>query len=420
MAMHAPLSPFPAVSIELGRAQQRIGLLRWGMLALSGLALLTLPRYGLILAWPLLLQSLLTLALINLALYLLSLRGTSPMPLIRIGLAADVFALTEVLAFSGGAANPLASLYLPPLLFSALVSPGLFSWCLSGFSLLAYGLLFFWHLPWPLSGSDAAYAFYAHQLGMWLIFALSALLMTGFISYLSRQLAERDEQLAAARESQLRDEQLVGLGMQAAMAAHSLSTPLNTVTLLVDEWCDAPPEALPEQELALMKGQLRVCREALTRLKHSARTGTVQLQLFSALSERLEGWCSLRPDVTLRWSVPDGPDPIVELDTAFWPALFNLINNAAEAGGGVVGVSAHYGEGALQLDIVNREGWLSEAQLKAAGLSQLQSGKKAGLGIGVLLSHATLARLGGSLTLDNRPAGGVHARIVLPLKQGQS
>lgn len=415
--MHAHPVPFPAAAIELERALQRIGMLRWGMLALSAAVLILSAAYGLALAWPLLVQALATLALVNLALWRLHRRRVAPLWLIRVGLAADVVALTEVLAFSGGAANPLASLYLPPLLFAALVSPGLFSWCLSGCSLLVYGLLFFWHLPWPLAQSDAAYAFFAHQLGMWLTFALSALLMTGFISYLSRQLAERDEQLAAARESQLRDEQLVGLGMQAAMAAHALSTPLNTLTLLVDEWCEAPPEHLPETELEVMKGQLRVCREALTRLKHHAQTGPVRLRLFAALKERLEGWRALRPDVTLQWQAPDGPDPEVELDAAFWPALFNLINNAGEAGGGVVGVSARYQDGCLQLDIVNREGCLSEAQLKAAGLSQMQSGKRAGLGIGVMLSHATLARLGGSLTLDNRPAGGVHARVVLPLKE---
>lgn len=418
--MQAHSSLFPAVAVELGRALQRIGLLRWGMLALSALVLGAAYVYGLALAWPLLLQALLTLALVNLLLQSLRRHGATPMLLIRLGLAADVLALTEILAFSGGAANPLASLYLPPLLFAALLSPGAFSWCLSGLSLLVYGLLFFWHLPWPLAQSDAAYAFFAHQLGMWLTFALSALLMTGFISYLSRQLAERDEQLAAARESQLRDEQLVGLGMQAAMAAHSLSTPLNTLTLLVDEWCEAPHEAVAETELALMKGQLRVCREALTRLKHHAQTGPVRLRLFAALGERLEGWRALRPDVTLQWRAPEGADPEVELDAAFWPALFNLINNAGEAGGGVVGVTGHFRSGCLQLDIVNREGCLSEAQLKAAGLSQMQSVKRAGLGIGVMLSHATLARLGGSLTLDNRPTGGVHARIVLPLHEEQT
>ncbi|WP_376767348.1 ATP-binding protein [Paludibacterium denitrificans] len=71
-------------------------------------------------------------------------------------------------------------------------------------------------------------------------------------------------------------------------------------------------------------------------------------------------------------------------------------------------------EGELQLDIINREGCLTPQQLERA-LRPLASDKPAGMGLGVMLSHATLARLGGSLSLDNRPQGGVHARVSLPL-----
>ncbi|TDR76662.1 ATP-binding protein [Paludibacterium purpuratum] len=414
--MPSVFSSFSSESIDLERAQQRLTLLRWGMLGLCTVLLLLALAYPIRFAEIPILQALLTLALINAILPRLARRSVAPLWLIRFGLFADVVALSEILAFSGGAANPLASLYLPPVLFAALLSPGLFSWALSALALVVYGALFVWHLPWPLADADAAYAFHAHQLGMWFTFALSALLMTGFISWLARQLADRERELAVARESQLRDEQLVGLGMQAAMAAHALSTPLNTLTLLADEWDELKPAGLPPDELALVKSQLRVCRDALTRLKSHAQTGTVAVRLFSAMTERLAGWRALRPDVTLSWQPSNCQDPWVELDSAFWPALFNLINNAAEAGGGQVGVGAHFRAGVLCVDIVNREGCLTEAQLRAAGLGQLQSAKPAGLGLGVMLSHATLARLGGSLTLDNRLSGGVHARITLPLK----
>jgi two-component system sensor histidine kinase RegB len=93
--------------------------------------------------------------------------------MLRLGLLADVLALTECLAFSGGAANPLASCTcrrccLPPCCPRAVcLGPVLLS-------MLAYAALFGWHLPWPLQGSDAAYAFSLHLVGMWLTFALSA------------------------------------------------------------------------------------------------------------------------------------------------------------------------------------------------------------------------------------------------------
>lgn len=402
---------------DLPDAVRLIARLRWLMLGAGGVLLLLIAAAGVSLPWLLLLQALATLALFNQLLTAQLQRGASPLLLLRLGLLADVLALTECLAFSGGAANPLASLYLPPVLFAALLSPGLFAWCLSLLSMLAYAALFGWHLPWPLQGSDAAYAFSLHLVGMWLTFALSAVLITSFVSWLARQLAAREAALAAARETQLRDEQLLAVGMQAAGAAHSLSTPINTLTLLVDDMLQHHAGDLALQEdLQLMQAQLRACAQALTRLKQGVQQADSPRPLFATLAQQLSGWRSLRPDVQLSWQAAQGQDPLVRLDAAFWPAFFNLINNAAEAGGGVLTVTAALQGGLLQLDIINPSGRLSAAQLQRAGLAPLASSKPAGMGLGVMLSHATLARLGGTLTLENRPEGGVHARVRLPLR----
>jgi two-component system sensor histidine kinase RegB len=72
--------------------------------------------------------------------------------------------------------------------------------------------------------------------------------------------------------------------------------------------------------------------------------------------------------------------------------------------------------GDWELGVHNRSGVLSDAQLRRAGLDQFDSGKPAGLGLGVWLSHATLSRLNGRLELSNHAEGGVYARILLPLE----
>ncbi|OWY37703.1 ATP-binding protein [Xenophilus sp. AP218F] len=404
------------LATDAGEAVRLVGRLRWLMLALAAGLILACRALDIALPWLLVGQSLAILALANLALAARLRRGAAPLVVLRWGLLADVAALTELLAFSGGAANPLASLYLPPVLFAALLSPGRFAWLLAGLSIAAYGALFQWHLDWPLHGGDAAYAFNLHLAGMWGSFALSALLIAGFVSWMAGQLRRQGEALAAARETQLRDEQLLAVGMQAAGAAHALSTPLNTLTLLVDELLEDHGDGALAQDLRLMQAQLQSCRQTLARLKHGSEPDPGCAPLFATLAERLEGWRSLRPDVRLAWQAPEGRDPLVRLDPAFWPAFFNLINNAAEAGGGELAVSASLSGSDLRLDIVNRQGCLSPAQLARAGLAPLESAKPAGMGLGVMLSHATLARLGGTLSLDNRAQGGVHARVCLPLK----
>lgn len=413
--MNTPRAPRTLFSPDLSRAARRLSLVRRIMLLLSMLAMLGCALAGVVMPWTLLVAGLFGLLLFNLALDSWLARGGTPTLILRLGLLADVLALAEMLALTGGAANPLASLFLPPVLFAALIVPGAFAWQLAGLAMLAYGLLIFWHLPLPEFG-EPAIAFSLHIIGMWLTFALSACLITAYVSYLSRLLAEREAELDAARETQLRDEQLVAVGMQAAGAAHSLSTPLNTLTLLVDELNESHGTS-PElaDDLQLMRRQLGVCRDALARLKLGAEPAPAAVPLFATLAERLDGWRSLRPDVRLSWQPPPGDDPRVLLEPVFWPAFFNLINNAAEAGGGEVAVSARLAGETLLLDIVNREGCLSAEQLRRAGLTPLDSDKPAGLGIGMMLSHATLARLSGSLELTNRAQGGVHARVTLPL-----
>ncbi|BAK78377.1 integral membrane sensor signal transduction histidine kinase [Pseudogulbenkiania sp. NH8B] len=411
--------PRTLFSPDLLRAARRLSLVRRIMLLLSILAMLGCALTGVVMPWMPLLAGLCGLLLLNLALDYGLVRGGSPARILRLGLLADVLVLAALLWLTGGAANPLGSLFLPPVLFAALIAPGVFAWLLAALAMLLYGLLIFWHLPLPEFG-EPAIAFNLHIIGMWLTFAVSACLITAYVSYLSRLLAEREAELDAARETQLRDEQLVAVGMQAAGAAHSLSTPLNTLTLLVDELNESHG-ATPglAEDLPLMRRQLAVCRDALARLKLGAEPAPAAQPLFATLAERLDGWRSLRPDVRLDWQPPPGDDPLVLLEPVFWPAFFNLINNAAEAGGGEVTVSAQLQGEALQLDIVNRQGCLSAAQLRRAGLTPLDSDKPAGLGIGMLLSHATLARLSGSLELTNRAQGGVHARVTLPLQRAK-
>lgn len=393
--------------------EQRLVQLRYAMVALGLLALAAAGFFGVELAWLPCLAALVLLALANLSLSRVGTRGA-----LLSGLAADVLALSLLLFASGGAANPLASLYLPPVLFAALLAPGAAPWLLGALALACYGALFVWHLPWPVAGGDSAYAFSLHLVGMWWTLALSIALIVGFVSYLSRTLARREAELRAARETQLANEQMVALGVQAAVAAHALSTPLSTLTLLCDELgADYGDDPALGEDLALMRGQLAHCRDALARLRHGAEPPGAPEPVLQALAHQLEGWRTLRPDVVLAARLAGDAGTCAALPPALWPAVCNLLNNAAEAGGGHVEVSAEVAGGVLALDIVNREGCLSDAQLARAGLAPQVSAKPAGLGLGVMLTHVTLSRLGGTLALTNGAAGGVRACVCVPLTQ---
>ncbi|WP_028534740.1 ATP-binding protein [Paludibacterium yongneupense] len=407
----------PALASDLPRALARVRSLRSGMLLVALCALAVCAAAGVELAWLPLIQAWTVLAVLNLLLSRLSRRGVSPGGLLAASLCADVLTLAEMLAYSGGAANPLASLFLPPVLLASLLCPAAFAWSLCLATLALYALLFGWHLPWPLMGRDIVSGASFHLIGMWLTFAVSALLLTAFITRLSRQLARSEAEQREARAASLRDEAWLTIGLQAASAAHSLSTPLNTLTLLVDDWLrqNAVVPGLNE-DLALMRRQLELCREALLRLRQGAERDEAPVAVIDVLNQRLLAWSSLHPKRRLVSASPQEDRHVARLPAAFWPALYNLLNNAAEAGDGMVDVAIAWQGDALQIDIVNHEGKLSDAQCLRAGQLPLSSDKAAGMGIGLMLAQAALTRLGGTLELGNRIEGGVCARLLLSLE----
>ncbi|KLT72430.1 hypothetical protein PL75_08525 [Neisseria arctica] len=337
--------------------------------------------------------------------------------LLEWGLCADMLVLSEILYFSGGVANPLVSLYLPPLLLGALLCPPRFTWSLTAFSVAAYLLLLRFHQPFPLE-SSAEQLFQIHIGGMWLTFVLSAILITAGITRLVHVLNRQSTALAQAHARQQQNEQILSMGMEAAHLAHRLSTPLNSLFLLHEEWRqrqDWPHEL--QEDLTLMEKLLHQSRDTLWQLKpkQPGHTAAAPQMLYQTLQTHLQQWHNLRPDAVYRWQKPAEEDICVQLDPLFWSALLNLLNNAADAGEGEITLDTYRQGNEWHIGIRNRNGCLNPGQLQAAGLDAQTSTKPAGLGVGVLLSHATFSRMGGSLSLQNHPAGGVYAEIRIPL-----
>ncbi|HJU49336.1 MAG TPA: sensor histidine kinase, partial [Pseudogulbenkiania sp.] len=139
--MNAPRLPRTLLTPDLSRAVRRLSLVRRVMLLSAFLAVLGAALLGVELPWLPLGLGLGGLLAGNLALDHWLARGGSAGLILKLGLTADVLVLAELLALSGGAANPLASLFLPPVLFAALIAPGAFAWLLAALAMLLYGLL---------------------------------------------------------------------------------------------------------------------------------------------------------------------------------------------------------------------------------------------------------------------------------------
>lgn len=411
----------PPSLISSGRPESppaihRLIALRWGLLAGELAAMAGVPPLlGIPLPWAPMLVVVALQAVGNLlATQRLARNGRFSESEFFFQLLTDIVALAVLMFLSGGAANPLISLLLPPVAIAALALSARLVVLVAVCAVVAYSLLNVFYLPLPIG--DAERAARLHLAGMWFTFVLSAAMLAWFVVRMKTSIRERDAELAAVREKALRDERVVALGALAAGAAHELSTPLATMAVIAGELerDTTLPEAVRE-DIAMLHRQVTACKQIISGL--AERAGAERLDNATAvhaehwLTEVFGRWRELRPRVNAELQLHGvSPRLTFVVDATIEQGLLNLFNNAANAGT-TVRVSAACDATDLTIEICDDGPGFPPQVIEQAGRAPFPV-HAGGSGIGLLLAHAAVARLGGRLTLHN-DNGGV-ARVRLP------
>jgi len=251
---------------------------------------------------------------------------------------------------------------------------------------------------------------------MWFNFLISAALIALFITRMHAGLRARDGELAALREKQLRDERILALGTQAALAAHELATPLATIQTtaheLAREFANDPDIGADCQ---LLEKQALACKRILTQLAARAQdsTTTHATPLDAWLAALVTHWQVIRPDVHLKTSLPSSQRDFIPPE-GLEQAILNVLNNAADVSPADIELSVTMEDSVLWIDIADRGPGFTAAQKAQAGRVLFSDKQGQGWGMGLVLTHATLERAGGALTLAEREGGGTLVRIHLP------
>jgi two-component system sensor histidine kinase RegB len=338
-------------------------------------------------------------------------------------LCVDLAALAILMYLSGGAANPLISFLLVPVAVAALSLPGRLTAAVALLAVVLYSLLM-WHFL-PLAVADSERAARLHLAGMWLTFVASACMIAWFVARMTASIRQRDHHLAAIREQALRDERVVALGALAAGAAHELGTPLATIAVVIGELeREAGLSAEARADLGVARQQLALCKGIISSL--AQRTGGLRPEQVQAQDAGvwLQGvrarWHAMRPRAISRLTPQDAAGaPRIAAEATLEQALVSLLNNAADAGGeGEIEISLDWDPLRLRIMIRDHGPGFPAEVLRQAGRAPLPA-RHGGAGIGLLLAHAAVERLGGRIMLDQPPGGGARVTVELPVAGGQ-
>ncbi|GED22548.1 ATP-binding protein [Halomonas halmophila] len=335
-------------------------------------------------------------------------------------LLADMAGLTLLFYLIGGSTNPFIGYYLVPVTIAAATLPWRHAWMVASAGMAGYSFLMFFYHPVPQLGiPHAETGLNLHTLGMWLNFALSAGLVTFFIYKMAHALRNREQSLSRTRESALRNEQVLAVATQAAGTAHELGTPLSTMAVLLSEMReDAGDDPQLNRDIELLREQVDTCKSRLRHLVDNAdRRRMAEAEVRNArewLESVIQRWLVLRPDVTYRLSIAERRgQPRIAVDTTLEQALTNLLNNAADANPDDIVIQLDWNPDEVIIDIRDHGPGVALDIADQLG-ETFVSTKSKGLGIGLFLTHATINRFGGGVSLYNHPEGGTLTEVSLP------
>jgi len=343
----------------------------------------------------------------------------------------DSSILAGLVYFSGGANNPFIYLLLLPIALGTFMLTPRNLMLTALLQLLLYSLINIYQRPLELGDSSPLASFHLHLAGMWVNFVLTVILLSVFGLLARHSMLKQEKKIQDFREKQLKDEQILSLGIMSASAAHELGTPLATMAIILDDLKHQNLSAEPDEELTddiqLLADQVDNCRQIIRSLgdksHDSSKSSLDQEKSFiHQLESILENWLVYRPQISLKkhWS-----DDIVSLSYSFSisveQAIVNLLNNAADAsldnGNDQLEIKGYVLNQQLVIEIIDYGTGISEQIIQNLGADIVQTQKQDGLGWGMFLSNASIERVNGKVQLLNTDNGSI-TKISLPIKAG--
>jgi two-component system sensor histidine kinase RegB len=338
-------------------------------------------------------------------------------------MCADVTLLSWLLLRAGGVLNPASVFYLVEIVVAALVLGRRWTWIVTSLSVAGYALLFLSETDQLQAAQSMHPEIALHMRGMWLAFALTALVIAALVTRLTIAVERRDRALESLRERNASAVRVAGLATLAAGAAHELSTPLSTIAVAARELeralADANSPAL-RQDARLIRAETDRCRAILDAMAGQSGDPAGETLRACSVDEVLQ---SLRARVQTadRSRVTFTSPPSLHVT---WPigvvsrALGNLVDNALQASPetGVVRVDVTSApDNRIQIVVVDQGAGMNDEQLARAGepfFTTKPAGK--GTGLGLFVARSTAEQLGGSLRLISVLGTGTTATMELP------
>ncbi|RZA19926.1 MAG: HAMP domain-containing histidine kinase [Proteobacteria bacterium] len=333
--------------------------------------------------------------------------------------SVDLLALCSLLLVTAGCHNPFSSL----VFVSAILGPMFLSsrQSLAYLTMTALGLTTVCLYTEPLLMNAMG-----HQMSPYLTITAKVIVlyMLGLLTLWLKACLDRSQQrFERLYKQRQRLNNFRAVGVVAGQLSHELSTPLNTLKLMIDK-LERRPGAESYPELRMAKSALNQCERTVRNLfdcgVDAGSLSFKETEIADFIRSICEKWQKDFPDVKLLLEVDHAAESIqYNLPvTPFAQTVMDLLDNAMDASTDENEVEinvaiASVSEG-LNISISDKGTGLDEAIRDRIG-QPFVSTKPAGTGLGLYNAQSLLEALGGSLGFSSPSGGGTRVQMVLPL-----
>ena len=317
----------------------------------------------------------------------------------------DLFQLGLLLYLTGGIHNPFTFLLIiPAIVSSTFLSMGT-TIILGLLTLAVLILITFFHLPLP--GTEESLKFPEYYLtGIIISISIGLIFLSYFGIRFSGETKKRSEALNELQQTLSKEYELESLGGQAAAAAHSLGTPLATITVVAKELRKEIGESSRHtKDLDLLISQTKRCSEIL---KQISKKEITEDKFFSftefdiLLSEIIESFKETSDKNIELYSSENNNSCKIKRSPEIIYGLRNFIGNAIKFAKQNINISLKINKGQVNILIEDDGPGFPDDIIKILGEPYIKSksheiSSKSGTGLGTFLGKTLLERKGANL-----------------------
>jgi len=324
----------------------------------------------------------------------------------------DLIQLSLLLYLTGGITNPFSVLLIVPAIVSSTFLNLKSTINLSIFTIIILLVLTTYNLPLPHYGELHFHVPDTYLYALPIAIIITLIFLTYFGVRFGIESRKRTEALNKLELILAKEHELESIGLQAAAAAHSLGTPLSTITVVAKELeKEIGSNSKYAKDIDLLLSQTKRCSDILKNLskdnfKEDDFLSNIKIE--ALLTEIVRSFTAISEKKILLFSEKNKANPQIERTLEITYGLRNFIGNAVKYSNSFVDISIESNNKITEIKVCDDGPGFSEDILNVLGEPYIRSKNKiisvkSGLGLGTFIGKTLLERMKANVRFDKCP-----------------